>query len=411
MRLRNPFVPIVISLLLAGCAQAITQPTSTATSTPSPPTSMPTPTSPISTRPASSPSVTPTADHTPTPSPNPPTSEPSPTSVTIVTPPPGLIYYSGDAFWLVGPGGEATPWSREDGYAYYSEYSEREDGSYQSDIWAKDRQTGEKRNLTNTPDRFEDLVESWSGRPDVLIFYSCPTDIEAGAGWLGYLSSIRTDGTGYSVLVESPLLSRPALSPDGQTIAYTTGWYELWLYRWSSGAQPLDVKEYGLEGWKVSFYSTAWSPDGSQLACWAWGRNEESQFGGILVLDLEAGTSQVLQPLWHPIYWDGFPPPPDWSPDGQWLKFFGVDEDYEKFGIWVVNGAGEVHVLAEFSADYEAWDQGGRAWRPDGRWLAFTRHKSDPQTGIWLTQIGKWEQLQTDLPSDARVVDWIDIEP
>ena len=115
-----------------------------------------------------------------------------------------------------------------------------------SDIWVEDRQTGERHNLTNTPDRHEDLIGSWPARPDVLIFYSSPINIDAGAGWLGYLSSIRTDGTQYSVLVESPLLSTPALSPDGQTIAYTTGSYELWLYQWGSGSQLLDFKKYGL---------------------------------------------------------------------------------------------------------------------------------------------------------------------
>lgn len=414
MRPGNPTALFIISLLLVGCARATTWPISTATSTPSSLVSTPTSTSPISPSPVYSPSATPTAYHTlmpsstftsPTPTPTP---TPLLTPAPVMTPPPGLVYYSDDKLWLVASSGQSTLWVPDNRYVYYTEYGEDSCGS---DIWAEDRQTGERYNLTNTPDRYESSIKSWPARPDILIFYSSPIDIDAGAGWLGYLSSIRTDGTRYSVLVESSLLSTPALSPDGQTIAYTTDFYGLWLYQWGSGSQLLDLKKYGLADWEVYFYSIAWSPDGSQLACWAWGRNEESQFDGILLLDLEAETSQILQPLRHPIYWDGFPPPPDWSSDGQWLTFFWADENYERFGIWVVNVAGEeVHVLAEFSAD-AAWDPGGRAWSPDGRWLAFTRHKSDPRTGIWLTEVGKWELFQADLPSDARVVDWIDIEP
>lgn len=403
MRSRNPAALFIISLILVGCAQTTVWPTSTATL--SSLASVPTSTLPIPPSPVFSPSATSTAY--PTPSPTIPTPTPSPTVVPVVAPPAGLIYYSDDELWLVASSGQSVPWSPDNRYVYYSQYFERGEGSYDSDIWAEDRQTGEKRNLTNTPDRYEHFIESWSAHPDLLIFYSYSADIDAGAGWLGYLSSIQTDGSQYSVLVESSLLSTPALSSDGRTIAYTTGWYELWLFEWGTGSQLLDFKEYGLENWEVAFYSIAWSPDGSQLACWAWGENKESQFNGILVLDLEAKTSRILQPLRYPIYWDGFPPPPEWSSDGQWLTFFGVGEDYHTFGTWVVNITGEeVYVLAEFSAG-EAWDQDGRAWSPDGRSLAITRHERDPQTGVWLTEIGKWELLKVDLPSDAKVVDWI----
>jgi Tol biopolymer transport system component len=308
---------------------------------------------------------------------------------------------------MVGSEGQTTLWSPEEELSYFSKCSQSTGGC---DIWVLDRQTGEEHNLSNTPDRDEMLIGLCPARPDVLIFYSTPKDTDAGAGWLGYLTSMHIDGTHYSVLVDSPMLSKPALSSDGQTIAYVSFTYDLLLYEWGFGSRMVDWQEYGLAGWEIHIYSVSWSPDGNKIACWAWGRSAEDEFNGIVVLDLEAEAIQILQPLRHPVYFDGYPPPPEWSPDGRWLSFFGVGES--EYGIWVVSVEGiETHVLAEFTSAEAVWDQGARAWSPDGRWLALTRHPEDPKAGVWLAEVGQWEPFQIDLPARAEVADWVDIGP
>lgn len=341
-----------------------------------------------------------------------------------------------DTFWNIDWKGEQTDvttktldmpsfcprWAYDGRYVYYSKPCERfgseSNESYcEWDVWIADIESGERRNLTKTPDRDEDCVIYSAAHPDVLFFYSTPVEMLAdggGAGWLGYLTGMQTDGSQYTVISESGLLSAPAFSPDGQTIAYNAAYdsqyYQLWLHQWGSEPQPLDWEKFGLGKWEVNVSSISWSPEGNRLACWAWGESESGRFEGILLLDLEAETFRVLQPLWHPIYWDGFPPPPEWSPDGQWLSFFGSDESHKKFGIWVISVEGnDVEVLGEFNAD-QATDSGGRAWSPDSDWLVFTRHKSDPEQGIWLVKVRSWELFKADMPANAEVVKWANTE-
>jgi Tol biopolymer transport system component len=304
-------------------------------------------------------------------------------------------------------------WAQDSRHVYYSKpCAGLEPGDYcEHDIWVVDTQSGERHNLTNTPDRDEGCVIDWPAHPDTLLFYSStPTETltYGGAGWIGHSTSMEADGTRYSVISEESLLSLPSLSSDSMTIAYTSiharlG-YQLHLYSRESGSQLVDWGRYGLEGWEVFVDSVSWSPEGNRLACWAWGESRDSRFGGTLVLDLETKTSRILQSLAHPVYWDGFPPAPIWSPDGQWLVFWGTDENHSNPGIWVVRADGQqVYVLSGFNNDY--WDP-GIIWSPDGQWMAFAHHESDPKTGVWLARVGTWELFQTTLPVGPILTDW-----
>jgi TolB protein len=224
---------------------------------------------------------------------------------------------------------------------------------------------------------------------------------------------MQADGTLYTVVLESAPLNPATFSPDGITIAYTDCHanlgHQLYLHHGEAGSQPVEWGRYGLGGWEVSIYSTSWSPEGNRLACWATGRHEQEQVEGIILLDLVSKTSEILFPLNHPVYFDSYPPAPAWSPDGQWLAFWGIDENRGNPGIRVVSTDGhEVYAVPGFSDDY--WDR-GIVWSPDGHWMAFAYDESDSKTGVWLAEVGTWELFQTDLPSGSKVIEWIDDLP
>jgi hypothetical protein len=169
----------------------------------------------------------------------------------------------------------------------------------QQDAWLIDRIDGAIWNLTRRPDRTECCFQWWPGRPDRALFYSTAGDAEPGY----YLSTVNTDGQGYQILDaehDANTNSGPghyAPSPDGQTIAYSSGGTG-WLYRWG-GAETFDPADYGLivrDG--VEIAQPAWSPDGSRLA-WIVKGNlavDGSLRTGVALFDLEARTSQVLHP-------------------------------------------------------------------------------------------------------------------
>ncbi|MBN2007505.1 MAG: PD40 domain-containing protein [Anaerolineae bacterium] len=305
-------------------------------------------------------------------------------------------------------------WSLDSQKIYYT------DGM---DVWAISvHDVAVKQNLTQTPERFEErLLPLQSGRPDVLFFYSRPLDeTPDGVGWTGALTAVNTDGTQYRIITDTLSADLPALSPDGQTLAYIAG-YTLYLYRWNAEIQQVDLQIYNSEAREVQFTSPAWSPDGAQIAGWAEGNLEDEPFYGIMVLDHQTNTSRILDPLYHPIFWDSHPPAPEWSPDGQWLIYWGQDENAGYLGFHVVSADGQqMHTLA-FESDDEKrcanpWAVGKWAWSPDGQWLAFTRCEGREGTeyikhGIFLTEIGQWNVFQIDLPKDAEPVGWIETMP
>jgi dipeptidyl aminopeptidase/acylaminoacyl peptidase len=373
---------VLIALLALSCA-LFEAPAPTPTAAPTPPP--------------------PTATHTPA-----PTATPTP-QPTLLPPPPGLVYLLEREPWFVGEDGEpmrlppgATPSPTPEGPRYY--FAE-------GDLWVED--AGTATNLTRTPERDElaPLYEAPSGERLVLCSYA-PAEV-LGVGYRCALTSVRPDGTGYAVLTEE-LHAPPALSPDGETLAYLapTGpetWdRRLWLLPLEGEPQAVDWGEYGFEGRKLTTHEVAWSPGGARLAGWAWGENEDGErFDGVLILDLAARDHRLLADLYHPPYPDGFPPAPEWSPDGRWLTFFGLaEEGSERYGLWVVSAGGDGrHLLAEFTAN-GAWGPLSLAWSPDGERLALTRHERDVERGVWIARAGEWVPRKADLPDAARVVGW-----
>jgi Tol biopolymer transport system component len=118
---------------------------------------------------------------------------------------------------------------------------------------------------------------------------------------------------------------------------------------------------------------------------------------GVGVLDLQAGTASLLHP-YEPVGRGGWPPAPVWSPDGRWLVFDTWAQDGDETGLWVARPNGEEEHHLNCGAD--------RTWSPDGRWVACA--SVPPGHGARLFEAETWETYPLDLPSDARIVAWLD---
>ncbi len=343
---------LVAVWLLAGCTPATVMPTPSPGNTPAPTA---TPQSTVSS-----------------------TLHPTPNQMAI-TPPPNLVYCTADGLWQTdGDGQSVHLFDRPD--ALLSPDGTRVLYLEEDDLWLADLTTGERRNLTTTPERIECCPRWWPARPDVVIFGSWPRAAERGPN-TGYLTTIQVNGNGYRVLEEESVsYAWPAPAPDGQTIAYDRE-STAWLYRWGAEPEPFAPVVYGLSWQRIA--SPAWSPDGKRLA-WVVGGHFDDQWQiGVGVFDLGAQTARLLHP-YEPIGMGGWPPAPVWSPDGQWLAFHAIAGDPAEHGLWIARVDGEKeHFLRPGEAPI---------WSPDGRWLA---------------EVGTWHPQQINLPPGAQAVGWV----
>jgi hypothetical protein len=79
-----------------------------------------------------------------------------------------------------------------------------------------------------------------------------------------------------------------------------------------------------------------------------------------------------------------------------WLTVWAQEGD--EAGMWVMSADGE-------KEHHLACSCSNQAWSPDGRWLACT--STLPGYEACLVEAGTLEPHRLDLPSDARLIDWI----
>jgi hypothetical protein len=331
---------------------------------------------------------------TPLPS-TPPAQPPIPSAPQVPETFAGLVFKGPGGLWRVGPDGEPIflvdqpdgQLSPDGTRLVYSIWEGNED------VWLVDLATGERRNLTQSPERYERYPQWWPARPEVIVFTSEPGPfIDYGSP-----TAIRLDGSDYRVLDEE-IGGLFALSPDGQTVAFGCCENLGRLYDWDQGSQVFDPAQYGASIRKL--YIPSWSPDGRYLVWEVAGDllDDGRWLLGLAVFDLESKTYWPLHP-YEPIGGAMTAHYLSWSPGGDWIAFVAWLESKEFASVWGVRPDG--------TEEFRLGPGIRPVWSPDGGWLVYTQWTKDLDNGVWAAQAGTWEQSQI-LPPGYQAVGWID---
>jgi Tol biopolymer transport system component len=166
----------------------------------------------------------------------------------------------------------------------------------------------------------------------------------------------------------------PAISPDGNSIAYSSdlhGSFEIYVKSFTPGSREVQLTSDGGQN-----FEAAWSPDGKMIAYYSKTR------GGVWVVPAQGGNAKQLTESGS--Y-------PAWSPDGMFIAFqsSGISDDLASMGsgalwnttLWTVpSQGGEVKQITQ--AGNPPGGHGNPSWSPDGRRLTFTTY--DPvKTEVW----------------------------
>ena len=260
------------------------------------------------------------------------------------------------------------------------------------DIWLMDLTTSKTLNLTHSNDKLECCAQWWPAHPGIIVFlFQNKKDVQPTTDFLG---TVKTNGENYLILDgDIGLYSPPALSPDGQTIAFDRAG-QPWIYSFTGGIMPLFPKKTA--GDFQTAVHPAWSPDGHKLAWQFFGSQAgTNDWSETVVLDLD---SYQITHLHH------YTLHPDssgysrlaWSPDGKWLAVAGEPElgKEGKVSLWVLSPDGnEEHSLG-------VGDQ--PVWSPDGSMLAYVSGDA-----VFAVKPSDWNPFPITLPGGSVVLDWV----
>jgi Tol biopolymer transport system component len=317
----------------------------------------------------------------------------------------GLVYDTSEGLFLVARNGDAERLIEHPDTTIAIDATVSPDGSQVvyaaagdvKDLWLVDLTSGERRNLTNTPERSEFAPQLWPAHPEVIVFESKSSE-EPLFGY-GHPSLINRDGSDYRVL--DPQKGGPiALSADGRTIAFGCCDSPGVLYDWSDGALPLSPGAYGLNIEKL--FKPVFSPNSDLLAWISGGNLTTNQYqSAIAIFDRESMQAQLLH-IYAPVGGGSFPQYLSWSPDGEWIAFVTYNEPGappRQPALWVSRPDGSQEHL--IGSGYNP------VWSPDGKALAFNRSEGSPPVDLaFAVQAGNWQESQQ-LAYPGHLNSWI----
>jgi eukaryotic-like serine/threonine-protein kinase len=192
---------------------------------------------------------------------------------------------------------------------------------------------------------------------------------QTGRGPTGATGALRT----VQITTWPGLDIYPALSPDGNSIAYSSdhgGSFEIYVKPLTPGAREIQLTSDGDQN-----FEPAWSPDGKLIAYYSKNR------GGIWRVPASGGVAYQLTE---------FGSRPAWSPDGALIAFQSyplTDLDAISVGVtppstlWVVSSqSGEPTPITQVGNP--PGGHGAPAWSPDGKRIAFVAYDG-AKAGIW----------------------------
>jgi Tol biopolymer transport system component/serine/threonine protein kinase len=165
----------------------------------------------------------------------------------------------------------------------------------------------------------------------------------------------------------------PAISPDGQSVAYCSdhaGGFEIYVRSLAPGSNETQLTSDGQQN-----LEPAWSPDGQYVAYYSKLR------GGIWVVPATGGVARQLTL---------FGSYPMWSPDGTKIAFqsnpaqdlgAGARNALPPSTIWIVSAQGGEPVQLTQVGNPDG-GHGSPAWSPTGKWIAFEANEYS-STSVW----------------------------